>query len=216
MKKESIITIIYGLIILSLIVVLYVLLMNSIANPFIFSEWSEFLIIVSLSFPFFTLIFSIPYYFKLKHATPLLFSGVAFLFFQGAWIRYQVIQVFMSSAYFFAGMLLIGLALWLESDLLMLRYPEAFEEKEEDEPEPMDVELTDEDYEDEVKFWIKMLESKDKKFREEAIISLGEIGDERAIPYLREFIKDESESKSIRELSEKAIKMIERTAPDEN
>lgn len=68
------------------------------------------------------------------------------------------------------------------------------------------------DFQDEVEFWIKSLEGPDKKFKEEAIISLGEIGDKRALPHLKKLLMDKS--KSIRELAKKAIKMIEDESRD--
>ncbi|MHA1300991.1 MAG: HEAT repeat domain-containing protein [Candidatus Helarchaeota archaeon] len=205
MKKGSLVTIIYCLVVLSLIIFLFIILVNSISTPFIISEWTEFLIIFCLIFPFLTLFFAAIIYFKLKHATPLVFSGISFLVMQGVWVRYSGISILFSSAYFLGGMVIIGLGLWLESDLLELRYPEAFEE-DEGKTEPMDIELTDEDYKDEVKFWIKILGSSDNKFREEAIISLGEIGDERALPHLKNLLNDKS--RSIRELSKKVISKI--------
>ncbi len=205
MKKESIITTIYGLLTISLIIILYLLLANSIPNIFILSEWTEFLILLCLIFPIITTFLALIFYFTLKIAIPMVFSGLGFLFFQGIWFRFPTINVMMSSAYFLVGMLFIGLGLWLESDLLPVRYPEAFEDTEE-KPEPMDIEFSEEDYKDEVKFWIKLLDSSDEKYREEAIISLGEIGDKRAIPHLEKLLEDES--KSTRELSRKAIKSI--------
>ena len=140
---------------------------------------------------------------------PLFFSGLAFLFFEGAWARYPDIFLLLSSTYFLIGIFLTGGSLWLEADLLVKRHPEVFQETEEEEPEPMDIEFTEDDYKDEVKFWIKLLDSKDEKFREEAIISLGEIGDERALPHLEKFLNDES--KSTRNLSKKAINAIKRS-----
>jgi hypothetical protein len=210
MKKESAITIIYGLLTISIIITLYLLLANSIPNIFILSEWSEFLILLCLIFPVITSVLALIFYFSLKIAIPMVFSGLGFLFFQGTWFRFPVINVLMSSAYFLLGMLFIGLGLWLESDLLPLRYPEAFEDSGEEEAEPMDIQFSDEDYKDEVKFWIKLLDSSDQKYREEAIISLGEIGDERAIPHLEKFL--EANSKTLQKLSKKAIKSIKRKA----
>ncbi|MHA1378555.1 MAG: HEAT repeat domain-containing protein [Candidatus Helarchaeota archaeon] len=205
MKKTSFLVLVYCVVVLGIIISLYFMLIGSVTNPFIFSSWTDFLIFVCLIYPFITLAFSAFFYFKLQHATPLVFSGISFLFFQGIWVRYPIISVFFSSAYFLGGMLLIGLGLWFESDLLPQRYPEAFKEKEE-KPEPIDIELTEEDYKDEVKFWVKILGSSDNKFREEAIISLGEIGDTRAIPHLKKLLDDKS--KSIRVLSMKNIKKI--------
>ena len=73
-------------------------------------------------------------------------------------------------------------------------------------PEPMDIQFSEEDYKDEVKFWIKLLDSSDEKYREEAIISLGEIGDKRALPHLEKFLEDDS--KTLQKLSKKAIELI--------
>ncbi|NVM00878.1 MAG: HEAT repeat domain-containing protein [Candidatus Helarchaeota archaeon] len=206
MKKESAITTIYGLLTISLIIIFYLLLANSIPNIFILSEWTEFLILLCLIFPVITTILALIFYFSLKIALPMVFSGLGFLIFQGIWFRFPIINVLMSSAYFLLGMLFIGLGLWLESDLLPLRYPEAFEDTEEEMPEPMDIQFSEEDYKDEVKFWIKLLDSSDEKYREEAIISLGEIGDKRALPHLEKFLEDDS--KTLQKLSKKAIELI--------
>jgi hypothetical protein len=186
------------------------LLANSIPNIFILSEWTEFLILFCLIFPVITILLALIFYFSLKIALPMVFSGLGFLFFQGIWFRFPTINIVMSSAYFLLGMLFIGLGLWLESDLLPLRYPEAFEGTEEETPEPMDIEFSEEDYKDEVKFWIKLLDSSDEKYREEAIISLGEIADQRALPHLEKFL--ENDSKTLRKLSKKAIESIKRKA----
>ncbi|MFX1451738.1 MAG: HEAT repeat domain-containing protein [Promethearchaeota archaeon] len=208
MKKESIITAIFGLVSLSLLIIFYVILANSIPFPLILSEWSEFLIILCLIYPVCLSVLALIFYFSLKIALPMVFSGLGYLFFQGVWFRFQAISVVMSSAYFFIGMLFIGLGLWLESDLLLLRYPEAFEGAEEEKSEPMDIQFSEEDYNDEVKFWIKLLDSSDEKYREEAIISLGEIGDPRAITHLEKFLGDNS--KSVRNLAKKSIELIKR------
>lgn len=210
MKKESIVTAIYGLLTISLIIIFYLLLVNSIPNVFILSEWSEFLILLCLIFPVITTLLALIFYFYLKIALPMVFSGLGFLFFQGIWFRFQTINVLMSSAYFLLGMLFIGLGLWLESDLLPVRYPEAFDDTDEEKPEPIDVQFSEEDYKDEVRFWIKILETSDQKYREEAIISLDEIGDPRALPYLEKFLEDDS--KTLRKLSKKAIESIKRKA----
>lgn len=222
MDKNSKINIIYDFGVIGLMIFIYILLLSVSSSytivqpvgifPFFYyidivihfpSELKEFLLIICLIYPFITLIISIKLYYSIKYAIPLFVSGLAFLFFEGAWVKFPNLFILLSSVYFLIGTLLIGYSLWLESDLLIIRHPEAFEEKEEQEPESMDIQLSEDDYKDEVKFWMKMLGSSDDKFREEAIISLGEIGDERALPYLEKLLDDKSHS--IRNLTRKAI-----------
>ncbi|MFX1449250.1 MAG: hypothetical protein ACFFCM_00325 [Promethearchaeota archaeon] len=68
------------------------------------------------------------------------------------------------------------------------------------------------DITDEFEYWIKALESSDIEFREEAIISLGELGDKRALPFLEKLLK--KGLKPIQDLLKKAIDSIKNFKPN--
>ncbi len=91
---------------------------------------------------------------------------------------------------------------------IILSYGEKIGEIEEEVFVPADFGFEEADFKDETEFWIKSLGSLDEAYLEEAIISLGEIGDKRAIPYLEKFL--ENESKSLQKLSRKSIESIKR------